>query len=119
MKRWCFVHNDTRGLPPTVVAHIDQLRQQHPAITIETWGEAALRDIILGMPVDKLTLAFGPAPTNFMLEKLSFDDLKPVVDALAQAEPDPANGRHPDPRPEGDQALSVWEKPNSAWHCAH
>lgn len=91
MKRWCFVHNDMRGLPPTVVAHVDQLRQKYPAIMIETWGEAALRDIILAMPLGKLTLAFGPAPTNVMLEKLGFDDLKPVVDALAQAEPDPAN----------------------------
>lgn len=91
MKIWCFVHNDTRGLPPTVIQHLDSLRVRYPSIEIEIWGEIALRDIVLGMPVEKLILAFGPAPTMQILDRLEFKDLQPVIDALAQAEPDAAN----------------------------
>ena len=90
IRSWCFVHNDVRNLPPTVVQHLDGLRAKHPDITIEVWGEAALRDIVMAMPLDKLTLVFGPAPTTLLFDKLGFEDLKPVIDALAQREPDPA-----------------------------
>jgi hypothetical protein len=91
MKIWCFVHNDTRGLPPAVLQHLDTLRVQHPAIAIEIWGEAPLRDIVLAMPVEKLVHAFGHAPTTPMFDKLGFEDVRPIIDALAQSEPDALN----------------------------
>ena len=90
MKIWCFVFNDV-GLPPTVTEHLDCLRAAHPDIQIVTWGKAALRNIMMDMELEQLTLAFGPPLTLSVLDSIQFEDLGPVVEALAQAEPDPTD----------------------------
>jgi hypothetical protein len=41
MAQWIFVHNDSDGLPPKVIQHIDALRAAYP-VKIEIWSEPEL-----------------------------------------------------------------------------
>ena len=89
IKAWCFVHNDVRGLPPTVGKHLDTMQAKHPAVAIHRWGEPSLRDLTFSIPDDRMIDLFGYAPTLAMLSQVGFAELKPVLEAIAQKQPDP------------------------------
>lgn len=63
MKRWVFVHNDSRSLPLEVVEYLDNLRRRHPKIEISVWSEPEIVDHLFSR-LDSLGLEvlFGPAP---------------------------------------------------------
>lgn len=90
IKMWCFVHNDYRGLPPTVAQHLDTLERDHSQIAIHRWGEASLRDLVFSLSDNNFVQLFGYAPSMAMVQQLGFADFKPVIDAIAQKQPDPA-----------------------------
>ncbi|MBF0383464.1 MAG: hypothetical protein HQL69_20785 [Magnetococcales bacterium] len=100
MKQWIFVHNDSRGLPATVVQCLDQLRNTHKNIVIETWSEPEIRELVMGLSLNQLQDLFGLAPSLPVFNQIGFEELKPVVDAIAQKEPDPASSPLTPPSPE-------------------
>jgi len=108
MRSWCFVHSDGRGLPPDVAKLLDELRAEHPGITITPMSEAELRDIVFEIEVEHLEALFGPAPTMTQLNAVSLEDIKPLLDELARADPDPLaeNIAPPSPRKLEKNALS-------------
>ena len=100
MKEWCFVYNDDRGLPPTVTQHLDALQKSHRSVNLMHWGEASLRELVFSLPDDKVIDLFGYAPTLAMLGQVGFAELKPVLEAIAQKQPDPVNEPTKPPSPQ-------------------
>ena len=89
MSEWAFVHNGRGGLPPSVVKHLDTLRDAYPDITITVCGEAALRTFADRLDRSAQQAIFGYVPSKTGLETLVMEDLKPVIDELQRAEPIP------------------------------
>lgn len=87
LKRWVFVHNDSRGLPPKAQQLLERLREQNPGIEIEQWWEPQLRDMALSMPLSGLQALWGFVPSMAVVERTTFADLVPVISALSQSEP--------------------------------
>lgn len=86
MKEWVFVHNDSRGLPPSVISHIDSLRKQNPEVNIEIWLEPKLFELFNSLTNESKDLLFGPVPSQRVMDGLVLSDLEPVLDALEQRE---------------------------------
>lgn len=82
MNEWVLVHNDTRGLPPTSIQLLDDLRRDYPDVTIEVWTEPKLQELAAVLPLSAQQALFGPAPSQTGVETLMLEDLKPVIDAL-------------------------------------
>jgi len=99
IKAWCFVYNDARGVPPTVAQHLDVVQRQHPTVAIDRWGKAPLRDLVFSIDADQLVHVFGYAPTLAMLSHVGFAELKPVLEAIAQKQPDPLDEPTKPPSP--------------------
>lgn len=88
MRRWEFVHNDHRGLPPYAVQRLDQLKVAHPNVSLAVCGEAELRSIVMALAVHQLEELFGAVPSSRTLERLDFETLRPVLLAIQRNEPD-------------------------------
>ena len=50
MNEWVLVHNDTRGLPASSIRLIDDLRNEHPHVTINMWIEPKLQELAAAEP---------------------------------------------------------------------
>jgi hypothetical protein len=88
MRRWEFVHNDIRGLPAEAVRKLDDLRALHPNIAINVFGEAEMRQIVMGLRLHQLEDLLGAVPSQRTLEKLDFAVLRPVLIAIRREIPD-------------------------------
>ena len=97
VKKWVFVHNDKRGVPPQVADHIDKLRNMHPKIDIEIWVKPQLFELFETMSISAREQLFGPAPSLSALQDLTMPDLQPIVDALEQRDPEPGATMSPPP----------------------
>lgn len=97
MNAWVFVHNDARGIPPSVVSHIDSLRKQNPGIEFEVWQETKLFELFVSLTDDAKSLMFGPVPNQQVMDQLILSDLEPVIHALEQRDPDPDDEFPPPP----------------------
>ena len=97
MKVWAFVHNDTRGVPPSVISHLDSLRKQNPGVKIEIWQEPKLFELFNLLTNNTKDLLFGPVPSQRLMDELVLSDLEPVVDALEQRDLDPSDEIPPPP----------------------
>lgn len=89
IKKWVFVHSDTRGLGPDTTQLLNKLRNENPNITIETWCENELRDMAMALKLHQLEAIFGFSPSKAILDKLSFEDIAPVLAAIHAQDPDP------------------------------
>ena len=89
MAEWVLVHNDMRGLPPSSIQLIDQLRENYPQVKIEVWLEPELQELAAALPLTAQRAIFGFAPSKTGMEILMLDDVKPVIDALQQTDPEP------------------------------
>lgn len=87
MRRWEFVHNDTRGLPAEAVRKLEDLRAVHPTIGIAVFGEAEMRSVVMGLALHQLEDLFGTVPSQRTLERLAFADLRPVLAAIQRRDP--------------------------------
>lgn len=87
MKRWKFVHNDVRGLPAEAVRKIEDLRAAYPAIAIGVFGEAEMRDVVMGLTLHQLEDLFGVVASQRTLERLDFASLRPVLIAIQRRDP--------------------------------
>lgn len=97
MKVWVFVHNDLRGLSPTIVSHINSLQKQNPEVKIETWSEPNLFELFNLLTSKSKERLFGPVPNQRVMDRLALSDLEPVIDALEQRDPDPSDEFPPPP----------------------
>ena len=86
MNAWVLVHNDARGLPPTSIQLLDDLRKDHPHVTIEVWTEPKLQELAAALPLSAQQALFGHAPSKTGVETLMLEDLKPVIDALQRTD---------------------------------
>ena len=84
---WVFVHNDTRGLPPTTVQLLDDLRSED--VSIEVWTEPQIHGLADSLGLREQEIMFGFAPSMAAIRDLSLEDLRGVLDALVQAKPPP------------------------------
>ena len=97
IQAWTFVHNDPRGVPPTIADHLDQMRRSYPQIDFEIWSAPELFTLFNKMNSDAKQLMFGAVPNRSLVDGLALEDLKPVVDALERRDPDPKLGLPPPP----------------------
>ena len=110
MRNWTLVHNRSKGLPPQVVQHLDELRHQRPDVTIRVWGLPHLEDELFSK-LDNVgrEAVFGFAPSADSVDGLTFDDIVPVVEALQKETPDQSvNGIEP-PSPQKLQRNALSE----------
>ena len=89
IERWVLVHNDGRGLPPKAVQRLDQLREEHPSIRIETWSRDELERIARRLSQDEWESMFGVAPSASGMEAVVADDVAEVSRHLEKVEPPP------------------------------
>ncbi|TCP38063.1 ABC-three component system protein [Rhodovulum marinum] len=97
IKGWVFVHNDPRGVPPAVAAHLDAKRAEYPDLEIEIWLEPELLGLFGMMAPDAKRQMFGIAPTQGTVHLISLYDLEPVISALESRDPDPSDDVPPPP----------------------
>ena len=97
IRRWIFVYNDARGVPPAVAKHLDQKRQDYPEIQFEIWGETQLSNLVDQLSADAKRNMFGAVPDQNLVDGLVLEDLEPVVDALERRDPDPTDVLPPPP----------------------
>ncbi|MBF0628151.1 MAG: tetratricopeptide repeat protein [Magnetococcales bacterium] len=64
MSQWVFVHNDARGLPPSIVKQLDIIRNDHPGIRCDVWSEADIFKVFLLLDQPALQALFGHAPSS-------------------------------------------------------
>lgn len=88
MRTWHFVHNDGEGLPPQVTSLFQELREAHTTLHLSPWSEPELLGLLPMLSRTHAAALFGPAPTAISFERLGYSDLQPVLDAIAQADPD-------------------------------
>lgn len=90
MVEWVLVHNDSRGLSPDVIRHLDRCRTANSGVTISVWQEPELRQqLVESLSLSDLQSIFGFAPSKAGIETLVMDDLKPIIDQLQRIEPSP------------------------------
>ena len=62
MRKWVFVMNQERGLPPSTVRLLDQLRDASPNVAIEVWGQTELRRLTHEFSLWDWQEVFGDVP---------------------------------------------------------
>lgn len=76
---WVFVHNDMRGLGPTVLRALLDLQEAHKHIAVTHWGYEELRQEAFTLNNVDLSSLLGPVPTRRDLVELRIDDLVDVI----------------------------------------
>ncbi len=89
MQEWCFTHNDRDGLSAGVVQVLGDLRLANPGIEINEWAWPQARKEFDRLGIDSLVEIFGYAPSSSTLDRLSFEEISPVIDEIAKGDPDP------------------------------
>lgn len=84
LERWIFVHNDRDGLSPDVFKKLEELRLEHPAHSLLTWGFEELRSEAMQLAEAELTALLGPAISRGTMVALGLADLQPVLDHIAR-----------------------------------
>jgi hypothetical protein len=79
---WSFVHNAIDGLPPHVQKAILELELNNPGITLAPWGLEELRFVFRRLRRIDLESWFGYAPTASTKTKLSFEDIRVVLETI-------------------------------------
>ncbi len=62
LRRWVFVYNVRRGLPPDVVGLLRDLQPKYPSIILEPLSSDALWELARNLPRQKLAEVLGPPP---------------------------------------------------------
>ena len=79
---WVFVHNSSHGLAPNVSKMLFDLGREHSKTT-RAWGFQELSDVVFSMGEDRLEELFGSAPSEGDLSSIGYDELIPVLSAIA------------------------------------
>jgi hypothetical protein len=66
LKKWVFVYNARRGLPPDVPAMLQVQEARHPAVVIEAWSADALWEKMRGLTLQQRCEILG-APAGYAI----------------------------------------------------
>ncbi len=83
--KWVFVHNSTKGLPPDVLNLLLELEKTDPGLTVTHWGLDELVLRFRRIPEDGLKSLLGHAPSSAGKLALGFEDLRLVLENVAQS----------------------------------
>lgn len=95
---WCFVHNAREGLPPDVTKKLLELQSQNHGFSLTHFGFVELRTELFKCTPNGIASILGNAPSAENLLSLSFEKLKPVIEAIGQREPNPGADIRPVPQ---------------------
>ena len=82
---WVFMHNSINGLPPDVLKHLLDLGAMHSSLTITQWSLEELKLRFRRIPADALPSWLGVAPSSEGKMTMGFDELRLVLETVAQA----------------------------------
>jgi len=85
IKEWVLVHNDDRGIAPTVAAHLDSKKKAYPNVSIQLWTKPNLLELFSKLSAHAKLSMFGPVPRHDT--GYSLQDLHPVISALESRDP--------------------------------
>lgn len=81
--KWAFVHNAVDGLPPHVQKILLNFEKENPGIKLEPWGLEELRVVFRRLSLEDRQTWFGLAPSAETKLRLGFEDLRVVLETLA------------------------------------
>lgn len=81
--KWAFVHNAVDGLPPHVQNLLLDFEKQNQSVSLEPWGMEELRVVFRSLSAEDKQTWFGSAPSDETKLKLQFEDLRVVLETLA------------------------------------
>ena len=87
IKEWCFVHNDRDGLTGNTLQAFENLRAEHSSLKINEWTWSQLREQFDRLPKSAAVELFGYPPMAISFGELTFEKLRPVVQAIARQKP--------------------------------
>ncbi|MCK4826195.1 hypothetical protein KA005_61200 [bacterium] len=85
--RWVFVHNSRPGLGPEVLKKLLELENSNPPIKIEHWGFEELRQKVFSLNEFDIESLLGPSPSSNDMLDVGFEDLKVVLETIAEQQP--------------------------------
>ena len=88
MKRWRFVHNSTKGLPPEVENSLIDLDIENTTVIKDTMEFDEMKEIVVSLGQHHLQGLFGLVPTIETFNNLDLETLRPVVISIARSEID-------------------------------
>ncbi|MHC5056919.1 MAG: ABC-three component system protein [Planctomycetota bacterium] len=81
---WVFVHNSRQGLGPAVTRKLLELHDANNPPAVGHWGFEELRRAVFEISTSDIASLLGPAPSSGEAARIGFDDLKEVVDSIAE-----------------------------------
>lgn len=81
--KWAFVHNAVDGLPPHVQKRLLDFEKENEGVRLESWGMEELRIVFRTLSAEDKQIWFGSSPSDETKLKLQFEDLRIVLETLA------------------------------------
>ena len=88
MKAWAFVHNDQKGLTGHTLQAMRDLRKEFPSIEIKEWKWPQAREQFDRLSSQAIVELYGYPPTLSSETEMSFEELRPIVEAISRKKPD-------------------------------
>lgn len=101
MQNWVLVTNDERGLPPSTVKLLDDLRADNPTIDIKTWSKHELQRLTHEFSLADWRDVFGDVPSMADWSQMAAPHIKEILDDLEAREIEP--GEEPLNPPSADK----------------
>ncbi|QDU48441.1 ABC-three component system protein [Gimesia panareensis] len=89
MKSWTFVHNDSDGLAPDVMAKLGEVKQLYTDVFIDRWGFEMIWQTLKTLELDQLEELFGESPTEANIENLEIPEIIEIIARLQRTNPNP------------------------------
>lgn len=84
MKGWAMVHNLVDGLPVEAVQALDDLARANPEIEFSFFGPESFRQMVDGLPGEKIDQLLGPIPGTHQVNNLQPTELRDMLARLAE-----------------------------------
>jgi len=82
---WIFVHNSAAGLGPDVTQKLLTLSKEFPEITLGHWGYQELYNEVVQLDAHNMAQLLGPALSQRALLEVNVQELRTVLQMVAQA----------------------------------
>ena len=87
INEWTFVHNSHSGLGPDITKKLLDLENENKPKKLGHWGFEELREVVILLPIEKLTSLFGQVPTRNTFREINFEDIRNVLNVIAEKAP--------------------------------